>query len=52
VRERPRRTLLGDEDGARQALDEVEERVGRLGVELRRGLVEEQEPRPERSTAP
>ncbi len=43
----PRRPLLGDEHGARQALDQVEERLGGLRVELRRRLVEQQQPGPE-----
>ena len=46
--ERPRRALLGHEHGARQVLDEVEERIRRLGVELRRRLVEQQQPRAQR----
>jgi hypothetical protein len=41
------RTLLGDEDGAREQLDEIEERLGSVGIELRRRLVEEQELRPQ-----
>ena len=48
VRERARRTLLGDEHRARQALDQVEERLGGLGIELRGRLVEQQQPRPKR----
>ena len=48
VRERARRSLLGDEHRARQTLDQVEERLGRLRVELRGRLVEQQQPRPQR----
>src|SRR4051794_9190462 len=48
VLERPRRTLLRDDDRAADAVEEVEERFGGVGVELRRRLVEEQEPRPQR----
>ena len=48
VRERPCGPLLRDEDRARQALDEVEERLGRLGIELRGRLVEQQQLRPQR----
>ena len=44
VRERPGRALFGDEHRARQMLDQVEERLCPLGIELRRRLVEQQEP--------
>ena len=46
--ERPRRPLFRDEHGARQVLDQVEERLRRFGIELRRRLVEQQEPRVQR----
>src|SRR5262249_28356193 len=45
-------TLLGEDDGgpafARERGDELDERVGDVRVELRRRLVEEEQPRPER----
>ncbi len=47
-RQRARRPLLGDEHGARQARDQLEERVGSRGVELRRRLVEQEQLRPQR----
>jgi hypothetical protein len=48
ARERSGRTLLGDEHGARQARNELEELVGCGRVELRRRLVEQEQSRPER----
>ena len=48
VSERARGSLLGDEYRTRQLFDQVEERVGGLGVELRRRLVEQQQLRLER----
>ncbi len=41
--ERQRRPLLGDDDGAVQLDGEIEERLGSLGIELGRRLVEQQE---------
>ncbi len=48
VRERARGPLLGDQNRARQLFDQIEERVGGLGVELRGRLVEQQQLRLER----
>jgi hypothetical protein len=44
---RPRGPLLCEDDGDAEILDLVEEPLGRLGVELRGRLVEEQQPGPQ-----
>ncbi len=46
--ERPPGALLGENGGRAKLVDEGEETFGRLGIELRRRLVEEQEPRAKR----
>ncbi len=47
VRERSRRPLLRDDDGAAYAIEKLEELVGGGGIELGRRLVEQEELRPE-----
>ena len=46
--ERPPGALLGENGRRAELADEGEEALGRLGIELRRRLVEEQEPRAKR----
>src|SRR4051794_15404087 len=48
VCERTRRALLRDDHGAVEPVDDLEELVGGGGVELRRRLVEQQQPGPQR----
>ena len=48
VGQRTSRPLLRDDDGARQLLDDLEERIRRGGIELGRRLVEQQELRAKR----
>ena len=47
-RERPVDPLLREHDGAAGPLEHLEKRIGALGVELRGGLVEQKQLRPER----